>query len=112
MASIDDVWLVDFGDPFPGEPSHRRPALVVGPPASFGPQFPYAVVVPFTTVRRELSVHVEVEPTPESGLDQVSYAQGERLRSVSVRRLVHRLGRIDPASAESVGLVVRRLLGY
>jgi len=28
---IGDIWLVDFGDPYPREPAHRRPALEVGP---------------------------------------------------------------------------------
>ena len=40
MASIDDLWLIDFGHAYPGEPAAQRPALVVGPPATFGQQFP------------------------------------------------------------------------
>ncbi len=112
MASIDELWLVDFGDPHPGEPAHQRPAVVIGPPNTFGPEFPYAVLVPLTTRRRGLSLHVEVEPTQGSGLADVSYAQCEMLRSVSTRRLVHRLGRIDSATAAAVDHVVRRMLGH
>ena len=45
MASIDDLWLVDFGEPYPGEPAAHRPALVIGPPETFGPAFPFVIVV-------------------------------------------------------------------
>ena len=112
MASIDEIWLVDFGDPFPGEPSDRRPALVIGPPRSFGDGNPYAILVPFSTTRRGLALHVEVEPTEGSGLREVSYAECEKLRSVSRRRLIHRLGRADPVTIASVDYVVRRLLDH
>ena len=61
MASVDDLWLVDFGTPFPGEPASHRPALVVGPPETFGPSFPFVIVTPLTTTHRGLSLHVEVE---------------------------------------------------
>jgi mRNA-degrading endonuclease toxin of MazEF toxin-antitoxin module len=83
MASIDDLWLVDFGEPYPGEPAADRPALVLGPPDTFGPVFPFVIVTPLTTTRRGLSLHVEVEPTDESGLDEISYIQCELLRSIN-----------------------------
>src|SRR5437762_3380976 len=95
MASVDDIWLVDFGDPFPGEPAHHRPALVLGPPETFGPEFPYMIVCPMTTRNRALSLHVEVDATDRTGLMDASYVQCELLRSVSRRRLVHRLGAVD-----------------
>lgn len=112
MASTDDLWLVDFGDPYPGEPAAHRPALVLGPPDSFGPAFPFVIVTPLTTTRRGLSIHIEVEPTDESGLDEVSYIQCELPRSINRRRLVHRLGAINPEVGLRVSSVVRTLLNY
>ena len=112
MASVDDLWLVDFGDPFPGEPASHRPALVLGPPPIFGPGFPFVILVPLTTTHRGLSVHVEIEATPRTGLDDTGYAQCELIRSVNRRRLVHRLGEIDPDTAGRVATVVRSLLDY
>lgn len=111
MASRPEIWLVDFGDPYPGEPASYRPAIVVGPPASFGANFPFSIVVPCTTVRRGLSVHVELAATGLSGLDDVSYAQCELIRSVNRRRLVHRLGLIDEVEAATIDEVVQTLLG-
>ncbi len=110
MASIDDLWLVDFGDPFPGEPARHRPALVLGPPETFGPRFPFVIVAPLTTTERGLSLHVEVEARAATGLDRTSFVQCELLRSVSRRRLVHRLGAVDATTSEQVGAIVRTLL--
>ena len=110
MASVDDVWLVDFGEPSPGEPEHRRPAIVLGPPDTFGADFPFVIVCPLTTTRRGLSLHVEVEPSDATGLDTVSYVQCELIRSVNRRRLVHRLGRVEIVEREQVRDVLRNLL--
>jgi mRNA interferase MazF len=112
MASIDDLWLVDFGEPYPGEPSAHRPALVLGPPDTFGPGFPFVIVTPLTTTRRELSLHIELEPTNENGLDDTSYIQCELLRSINRRRLVHQLGTIDANTSLRVASVVKTLLNY
>ena len=112
MASIDDLWLVDFGEPYPGEPAAHRPALVLGPPVTFGPTFPFVIVTPLTTTQHGLSLHIEVEPTQETGLDEVSYIQCELLRSINRRRLVHRLGSISPQISRSVSSVVKTLLNY
>jgi mRNA interferase MazF len=112
MASIDELWLVDFGDPYPGEPSHQRPALVVGPPGTFGSSFPYVFVCPLTTTRRGLSLHVEIEPTSTTGLSDVSYVQCELLRSVNRRRLIRPLGFIDEPTSRAVASVTRMLLSH
>ncbi len=112
MASIDDLWLVDFGEPYPTQPAAHRPALVLGPPDSFGPTFPFVIVTPLTTNRRGLSLHVEVEPSDESGLDEVSYIQCELIRSINRKRLTHRLGGIGPDVSLRVSSVVKTLLNY
>ena len=112
MASVDELWLVDFGDPFPGEPAHHRPALVIGPDEVFGPDLPFVILCPLTTTHRAISLHVEVEAEPATGLDEASYVQTEQLRSVSRRRLVHRLGAIDRSTAAEVHHVLRVLLGH
>jgi len=112
MASVDDLWLVDFGDPSPSEPSAYRPALVLGPPDTFGPSFPFVIVAPTTTTRRGLSLHIEVEATAETGLDNTSYVQCELIRSVNQNRLIHRMGAIGPDASHQVKMVVKTLLNY
>lgn len=112
MASPDEIWLIDFGDPYPGEPAHHRPALTVGPTDTFGADFPFAIVCPLTTTRRGLSLHVEVEPTETNGLDLTSYVQCELIRSVNRRRLVHRIGAIDTVTSARVTEILRTLLAH
>jgi mRNA interferase MazF len=110
MASIDELWIVDFGVPYPGEPASRRPALIVGPPDSFGPTFPFAILLPLTTTRRGLSLHVEVEASSSTGLSETSYIQCELIRSVNRSRLIRRLGAVDDTTRHNVTNIVRTLL--
>ncbi len=110
MASPDEIWLVDFGDPFPGEPANHRPALVVGPSRLFGDNLPFVIVVPLTTRFRDLSFHIEIEPNPGNGLDDISYFQCEMVRSISKRRLRSRLGFVTLEQSKDVATIVKRLL--
>ncbi len=111
-ASPGELWLVDFGDPFPGEPAFHRPAVVVGPPETFRDSLPFRIVVPLSTTGRGLSLHVEIDPTELNGLDKTSYAQCELVRSVNVARFVQRLGRTDPDTAAHVDSVLRVLFDH
>ncbi len=112
MASPDGVWLVDFADPYPGEPAFHRPALLLGPAREFGDGLPFVIVAPLTTVDRRLSFHVELEADLGNGLTETSYVQCELLRSISRKRLRRSMGMISLAQSASVASVVRLLLGY
>jgi mRNA interferase MazF len=67
------------------------------------------MVVPGTTARRDLPSHIEIEPG-DSGLDQVTYAKCEDLKSISEKRLISRLGRVGPDVMFEIGRVLRFLL--
>ena len=110
MASVNELWLTDFGDPYPGEPAFHRPAVIIGPPEIFGPEFPFAFVIPLTTTVRGLSLHVEIDAGSETGLDVASNAQCELLRSVNRRRLIHHLGSIDASTRARVDQILATLL--
>ncbi len=112
MALVEHIWLVDFGDPYPGEPAHHRPALVLGPPGIFGTNFPFVIVAPLTTTHRGLSLHIEVEANAETGLDETCFVQCELIRSINRDRLVHRLGVVDQATSRQVTDVVKTLLNH
>ncbi|MPZ51549.1 MAG: hypothetical protein GEU79_02245 [Acidimicrobiia bacterium] len=112
MASTDEIWLTDFGEPYPGEPAWHRPSLVIGPPDTFGLSFPFVVLLPMTTTSRGLSIHIEVEPSVDNGLDETSYVQCELIRSVNAQRLTHLLGSIETHLSVQVKEVVRTILGY
>lgn len=67
------------------------------------------IVVPCTTARRGLPSHVEIDPSA-SGLEEVSYAKCEDIKSVSDERLVARLGRAPLEVMFEVARSLRYLL--
>ena len=67
------------------------------------------IVVPTTTVARGLPSHVEVDPNG-SGLDEISYAKCEDVKSISDRRLIRRLGAVDAGAMFEIGRALRYLL--
>lgn len=86
-----DIWLASFGAPIGREQAGRRPALVVSTDLFNDGPAGVAIVVPLTTTQRGLATHIEVD-VGTSGLDHVSYAKCEDVKSISVERLVMRLG--------------------
>jgi mRNA interferase MazF len=92
-----EVWLVDFGDPVGREQSGRRPAVVVSAEPLNESRAGIVIVVPITTAYRGLPSHVEID-RGSSGLDEVSYAKCEDVKSVSEQRLIGRLGAVGDAA--------------
>ena len=104
-----EVWLVDFGAPVGREQSGRRPAIVVSADPLNESRADVVIVGPITTSRRALPSHVEIEPG-SSGLDEVSYATCEDVKSISEGRLIAHLGAATDAVTFDIGRVLRLLL--
>lgn len=102
-----DVWLVDFGVPIGREQGYRRPAVVVSADMLNTGPGGVVIVVPTTTAHRGLPLHVEIEPDA-GGLDEITYAKCEDVKSVAVERLVHRFGSVSPEVLERI----RQVLSY
>lgn len=93
-----DIWLVDLDPALSAEASRQRPAVLV---SNDGANTTAArlgrgtvTVVPLTSnVTRVYPFQVRV-PADRSGLDDDSKAQAEQVRSVSVARLLRRLGSV------------------
>ncbi len=66
------------------------------------------VVVPVTTAYRGLPLHVEIE-AGISGLDEISYAKCEDVKSVSIERLESRFGAVSPEVLAHIRQVLRYL---
>jgi mRNA interferase MazF len=103
------VWLVDFGDPVGREQSGRRPAVFVSADPLNESRAGVVIVIPITTTHRGLPSHVEIEPGG-SGLDEVSYAKCEDVKSISEERLVAQIGAATDAVTFEIGRVLRFLL--
>lgn len=108
-ARRGEVWLVDFGVPVGREGGYVRPAVVVSSDMLNAGPGGVVVVVPTTSSHRGLPIHVEIEPG-ESGLDSVSYAKCEDVKSVSVERMVHRFGVVSPEILHRIRRTLRYVL--
>ena len=104
-----EVWLIDFGDPIGREQAGHRPAVVVSADQLNESRAGVMIVVPCTSTHRGLPSHVEIEPGA-SGLDEVSYAKCEDVKSVSEERLIARLGSVNPEVQFGLGRTLRFLL--
>lgn len=102
-----EVWLVDFGEPVGREQSGRRPAIVVSSDLLNESAAGVIVVAPITTTYRGLPSHIEIDQE-SSGLDEVSYAKCEDVKSISEQRLISRLG----ASGDEVMFQAARALAF
>lgn len=104
-----EIWLTDFGTPIGHEQGYRRPAVVLSADRLNASRAGLVIVIPMTTARRGIPTHVEIEAGP-SGLAQTSYAKAEDIKSVSVDRLVHRLGQAPTTDVARLGRAVGLLL--
>ncbi len=77
MASVDDLWLVDFGEPYPGEPGSYRPALVLGP------GFALELADEFG-----LRTHTPGDPARRGGQLAVRHPDARRLHGVLIERRI------------------------
>ncbi len=67
------------------------------------------VVVPITTTYRGLPSHIEIDPHG-SGLDELSYAKCEDVKSISEQRLMGHIGAVGADVMFQVARTLRFLL--
>lgn len=108
-ARRGDLWILDFGEPIGREQGWTRPALVVSADG-WNRHASTVTVLPLTRTWHGLPTRVEVEPDDRNGLDATSYARCEDIRSVSERRLLHAIGRVDPVVMAAVTRTIRLFL--
>lgn len=104
---------VYVGDPDPvvgHEQDGRRPFLVISVDPMNRSAAKLVIAVPLTTTDHGSKLHVRVEP-PAGGLDRVSFAMAEMVRSFSSERLRKRLGRVPAGVADEVAAKTGVLIG-
>lgn len=104
-----EIWLLDFDDPVGREQSGTRPAVVVSSDLLNDTRAGVVIVVPITAAHRGLPSHIEIDRN-SSGLDEVSYAKCEDVKSVSEQRLIARLGAVDAQASFQISRALRYLL--
>jgi mRNA interferase MazF len=108
-ARRGEIWLLDLGEPLGHEQGWQRPALILSSDR-WNRHAATVTVLPLTRTKHGLPTRIEIEPDDDNGLDETSYARCEDVRSVSERRLTHRVGMVDDLTMSRVGPVLRRFL--
>jgi mRNA interferase MazF len=110
-ATRGEVWLVDLGQPKGDhEQAGRRPAVIfqtddLSPLST-------VVVIPLTTqIRRAGVVNTVWIPAKEAGQDQDSVALCHQIRALDRRKLVHKIGELEPERLSEIEASVLFVLG-
>lgn len=101
--------MVDFGEPVGREQAGRRPGVIVSADPLNESRSGVVIVVPCTTTPRGLPSHVELDPE-SCGLDELSYAKCEDVKSISEHRLIARIGAAPPDVLFEITRALRFLL--
>lgn len=103
-----DLWLAALDPVQPGEQGGTRPVLVVSASSFNAWPVGLVIVVPITTRDRGFAHHVRIAG---EGLDRVSFAMPEYVRSITRRRLRRHLGEANAETVDQVTDWLRRLIG-
>ena len=105
-----DVWTVNLDPVIGHEQRGARPALIVS--VNFMNQSPAGLVfvAPITGTDRGIMAHVRI-PAQEAGLTKASVILTDQVRSISVKRLGRKLGRVASATMAEVEQRLAFLLG-
>jgi mRNA interferase MazF len=101
-----EVWVAGLDPVAPSEQGGTRPVLVVSTTAFNAWPVGLVVLVPITTRDRGFAHHVRVAG---GGLDRVSFAMPEYVRSIAQRRLQRRLGVAKESTMVDVDDWLRRI---
>lgn len=106
-----DLYWVDWSPARGSEQAGRRPALVVQlDSANRNPNYPNTIVVTISRSGRDVPSHVVIDPTPENGLRERSFAKCEQILTISKDRLAARVGRVEPQVMNQVSEALKRML--
>jgi len=105
-----DLWMVNLSPTVGREQAGTRPALVISVDELNHSAADLVITLPITTRDKKIRSHVAVD-AGEGGLRSRSFVKCEDIRSISRRRLEHRLGSVSPGIMAAVEDRLRILLG-
>lgn len=106
-----ELYLADPGQTVGHEQSGMRPHLVLSLGRMNRSPLELVIALPLTTTDASSLLHVRIDPQPETGLNRVSYAMPEMVRSISGQRLGRPIGRVHRELVERAAHHVGFLLG-
>ncbi|MBA2278201.1 MAG: type II toxin-antitoxin system PemK/MazF family toxin [Chloroflexia bacterium] len=102
---LGEVWNVNFDPALGHEQGGVRPGLVISNDRFNRTPHTLCFLVPLTRTDRDIPSHLPIHP-PEGGLRDTSFLLCDQVKSLSVTRLLRRLGTVDQATVERVQIMV------
>ena len=112
MPNRGEVWLVDFDPPVGAEMAKVRPAVIIN--EDHIGRLPLRLVVPIADWKplyAGYSWFVMLPADPSNGLSKDSGADAFQTKSVSLRRLVRRIGQLTSSQSEDVASAIKVCVG-
>jgi mRNA interferase MazF len=107
-----EIWLVDFDPAVGAEIRKLRPAVVISLD-SIG-RLPLRVVVPVTDWKSQYANFpwmIRLPAARETGLAKESVADTFQVKSVSLRRLVHKIGNVAGTAVDEIAEAIALCVG-
>ncbi len=107
-----EIWLINLDPTVGAEIKKSRPAVIVN--VDEVGVLPFRIIVPITSWKEHYSQApwlVIIEPDNQSGLDRRSAADTFQVRSLSVERFMHRLGKVDSDTFSAIQAAIQVVLG-
>jgi mRNA interferase MazF len=106
-----EIWLINLDPTVGAEMQKTRPALIVN--ADTMGILPLRIVAPITGWKahfRDSPWMVRIDPSPQNGLVKVSTADCFQIRSVSITRIVSKVGVTGPEIIALVQEAINRVI--
>ncbi len=105
-----EIWLVNLNPVRGHEQARIRPGLILSEDIFNSGPAGLVVVLPIVTKNKNIPLHVVISPS-EGGVKETSFIKCEDIRSISIERLVSKLGAVSPNIFAAAEDRVRILLG-
>lgn len=104
-----DIFLIGLPTSERREEKGKRPAIAVQTDAAASPML---MIVPVTSSLSALrfAFTVKLEPSPANGLTLTSVAMIFQMRAIDRRRIIRRIGKLEPAYLTQVDAEIWRML--
>jgi mRNA interferase MazF len=109
MLTSGDVVDLDLGVPAGSEAGFKHPAVVITAQEVLDQRPSVVQVVPLTSTIRRFQTEIEIAPE-HSGLDHLTAAQCQHIRSVSTSRVQVTRGNVGPVDLRRIRAVLALLL--
>jgi mRNA interferase MazF len=104
-----EIWLIDLNPVVGHEQSGIRPALIISDDLFNHSPAEIVIIVPITSKYKGIPTHVELG---ENILEVKSYIKTEDIRSISIKRLIRKIGDVDYQIMQGVEDRLKLLLGF